>query len=437
MAIARTRTLLSLDQWAEIMNIDPVHFNQIVIGDPTGIADNDLDPATLCSDPVLQFSWQHANQLGREEIARAIKTAEDNIMRYTGFALAPTWTWNERIETVRPASPELFNSWGRTPRGQYQTVRTKWGLIQACGIETKTPLALSTGITYSDTDGDGYFETATLSVPVGSITDPREIALYYPGKNADEAYEVRPINVTINFTTQMATITCKRAQLVVESLMTSFQPQAVQGLIPVPPALDTSFLQIADVYRHWTDPSNQVTLQWDSPYCGSCGGTGGGIGCPACVGGVGFGCLSIWDQRLGFVSFQPGSWDGTQWGAGSWPGGRMPDHLLVNYKHGWTPTRPTDASGQLQNRMDDEWALAVAYYTCAILDRPICSCQGMQQLFRHWQDDLAMNISNSGGETTTRLGSKRVQECPFGSTRGALYAWDQVQRLKIGEGVSL
>ena len=92
MARASTYTLLSLDRFAQILGIDPAHFNQC--GAPS------LDPAVFpeegrCSDVWFQYDWQKNDRVSRETLARAIKAAEDDIAKVLNYYPAPLWFTNE------------------------------------------------------------------------------------------------------------------------------------------------------------------------------------------------------------------------------------------------------------------------------------------------------------------------------------------------------
>ena len=63
MARAETLTKLPLDRWAQLMGINPMHFNGVFHPD---------SPPTVCQQPWLQHPWQAADRLGREDIANAI-----------------------------------------------------------------------------------------------------------------------------------------------------------------------------------------------------------------------------------------------------------------------------------------------------------------------------------------------------------------------------
>src|SRR5262245_59221232 len=186
-ACADRRTWLSLDEWAQIMGINPLHFN--------GLSSN-LIPNTVCGDVFFQYSWQHSDRIGRDDIARAIKQAEDEIAREAGFNLMPDWTVAERLAYPRPATPEAYGM-GYNPRWLLKSVELPRGYLLSGGVRTKSVIQAGAAIARTDQDGDGFLETCTVTATT-TVTDPSEIHLYYPSTTADDCWEIRPINVSIS-----------------------------------------------------------------------------------------------------------------------------------------------------------------------------------------------------------------------------------------------
>jgi hypothetical protein len=428
MARANTPTLLSLDEYAAIIGIDPVHFNQVTIGDPIGDTGYPLDPATLPDMPMVQYSWQMDDRIGREEIAQAIASAEEQMMEWLGYALRPTWAYSKLVEVPRPNDVLLWNGTGLNPRGDWQTIKAGQGYFIAGGAERKDLVASGQSIVYSDANGDGYFETATVAVST-SVTEPSEIAVYYPGQFADDTFEIRPTKVTIDSNTGVATVTFRREQVVNLDLLETFHATAVEGLD------DANFLTVVDVYRHWTDPSLQVQLEWHGGLCGWCNTiAGSNPGCGACTGGFGYGCLSPRDARLGRLAYSPGSWDATSnsWLSTPWQGWRQPDSLRLYFQHGWRAERPNvGALGLWQNRMDPSWARYVAAFATALLDRPLANKSTLRAFQGSMQEDLALNTSGDGGSSNYQ-NRGLVLDNPFGTKRGMVIAWGGVSDKRIG-----
>ena len=380
----------------------PLHFNQVYL--------EDLAPANTCASPVLQHSWQEADRVGREEIAQAIQDAESLLSDYLGYKLLPTWEVDELFRYRR----RDFD------RGQIQiTVTDKKHFISG-GIEAKTAIQVSAAITYSDSDGDGYDETATIIVAT-TVTDVEEIALYYPGELGADEWEIRPITVTISGGN--ATITCRREQLVDPDLMESYSAEGVDGLI------DANFLATVDVYRHWNDPQKQVQFIWER-YPNNC--DCGLNSCPMCNFSTQYGCLVARDPKLGILLAHPANWDSTdeEFDNTSFSVGRHPDRCRIWYRAGYRNMK--FAKPHLQ--MDVAFERAVAYLALSQLDRPLCACNSLLNFTRQWASDLSINIATEHGSTSYQF-SDKVLDNPLGTTKGAIYAWNVVSKRKIGEAV--
>ena len=407
MARALTKTLLRLDEFARILGLHPLHFNQVYL--------EDLAPGTICGTTLMQHSWQDADRTGREELAQAIADTEARLSSELGFPVLADFVADDRVLTPRPYDPTSYHSAGVGVRGQWIAVKARWGEIIAGGVEGKSVLTSGAAVSYNDVDGDGYDETATVTVQ-STVTNPDEIAVYYPGESGAEEWRISPIKVSINVSTATATITIRRELLVKPDLLEGFQPRPVDG------SVDANFLGTVDVYRRWHDPSQQVQMLWEGTpnHCGC-----GTFACASCYLTSQFGCLTVRDNRQGLLAFQPAVYNTqtTLFESATWDGGRTPDRLRLWYRAG---LRGADAF---------VWQRAITYLAVSTLDRPICSCPTFEAQARHWGEDLAHNISAASGASSWQLG--RWVNNPLGTTRAAKHAWSLVQRYKVGEAVKV
>lgn len=409
MARASVRTLLPLDTFAKILGINPLHFNQVEV--------DTLSQATTCGSPFVQYAWQAADRIGREEIATAIQQAEQMIADQIGFNLLPTWDVEKPVNFLPAANPLIVNATGLNIQGKWQTLQADKAYIITGGQEAKSLILANVPVVYSDTDGDGYFETASIAVAT-TVTQTDEIAIYYPGEGGDDGWEIRPINVVI--AGGIATITCRREQLLMGDLQEQFDPRGQDGLT------NPNFLITVDVYRHYNDPSRQIQFVWDpeGSLCECNLPT-----CSICSYYAQYGCMHVRDTRLGIVAGTPGTWNATTGIFDYVPYiiGRQPDKARLWYLSGWEDKRQTKPRLQ----MDPTFARAVTYLAVGLLDRPLCNCDHIKALTAYWQDDLALTVP----EHTYQL-SSAITNNPLGTTRGAQYAWRLVQRYKVGNGVT-
>jgi hypothetical protein len=420
MARADTRTLLPLDAWARLMGFHPLHFNGVYLN----VAGSGAESGITCGQQILQQPWQGANAVSREDIATAIADAEDRIAQYTRFKLLPTFVADERQQWPRSVVPELYVTGLMNVRGQAAAVRTRWAHVVAGGVEARTALALSTPVSYADTDGDGYKETATFSVTT-NMTDANELRVFYPGESGHPEWEIRPVKlVSANGVT--AAFQCRREQLVTPGHFEAFSNRGVDG------ADDAQFLASVDVYRVWHDPSQQVQFLWENqPAMCNCGSPG----CPTCYLAAQFGCTIVRDYRTGMITASPASWDasGLQYIASTLSVGRAPDRVRLWYRAGYRD----QALATPFLTMAPNWARAVAYFATALLARPMCACQNVTSQVEHWATDLAATKSSGGGAFESFRISTRDLDNPFGTTRGAMHAWRTFRNEPVGEAVGL
>lgn len=403
MARASTVTKLPMDRWCELVGVNPIHFNGMY---------SELTNET-CRSSWTQYQWQNAYRVGREEIARAIQRAEMKIESYVGYSLLPTWQ-KEVVRVTRPVSPELYGM-NINPRYGRKSISLGKGYIICGGQKAKTLIEAGAAVVRSDVDGDGYDETMTVTVAT-TITSQDEIRAYYPGESGADKWEIRPITVSVSG--GVATIVFKSWQLVDPDLQESINPQSIDADV------DGNYLTTVDVYRVYNDPQEQALFMWENlPDTCDCGSTT----CYVCAWGTQYGCLQVRDSRLAFATYAPGSWDADNeaFTPTVWSYDREPDKVTAWYYAGW---RDMLLDTPLTT-MDDYWADVVAKYSVSLLDRKVCECSNLSNFFDYWQEDLA----RQGDDRSFQATMNQIANV-FGTTRGALYAYNacQMEGKKIG-----
>lgn len=399
MARADTYTWLPLDEWATIIGINPLAFNQL---------DSNLFPNTVCGDIFFQYSWQHSDRIGRDDIARAIREAELEMAAEAGFNLLPDWTIDERLPYPQPAMPGVYNMYGTNPKGMLNSVELRKGLVISGGVRAKSVIQVGAAIVLADLDLDGYSETCIVTIAT-TVTDANEIRVYFSSHNGADNYEVRPITVSISGGN--ATITFKRWQVVSPLLEEQLNAQPLDASDPA------SYETVVDVYRVYNDPSTQLQFMWENDgYWETCGT------CAACQFATQAGCFHLRDQRLGMVVPAPASWDSTnqEFTTQEWSACRGPDQVRFWYWSGWRDwslARP-------YVELSPYWKNAIAYFAASKFDRPVCGCSNVSQFIDKWRRDAAFSSQEEGGFTVTPelLGNK------LGTSMGALYAYKQIHR---------
>lgn len=394
MATASVRTLLPLDRFFQIVGVHPLHVNQVEVDGST---------SRTCGGIVFQYSYQNADAMSREEIAHAIAQAEGIIAEQLGYKLLPTW---EVAENIRLNNTKGWYTW---PWGHAPAYETYWKHVISGGIEAKSLILAGRPVVYSDPDGDGYNELATITCAT-TVTEPEEIAIYYPGESGSDDWEIRPINVAISGGT--ATITCRREQLVAKNLLIVLGPEAVDG------AIAGNFLTNVDVYRHYNDPQTQIQFMWE-------GGCSCGLStCNACTYTVQSGCLFVRDYRLGFVAGHPADWsvEDNVFNSAAFTACRTPDKARIWYRAG------------LQYRgsvlvMHPQWERVVSNLALTLMDRPFCGCTSLEHVTRLAKEDFALQKVDGDSYRVSRF----LLDNPIGTTRGAIEAWRMIQTNIVGQ----
>lgn len=381
------RTMLPVYRFARIVGLHPLHFMQVDLTNHPG------GSSVYCVKPIFQYTWQNSDAISREELSYAIADAEALLARHLGYPPGPKWIVADRV----PYEP---------------TIRTSLGHVITGGREALSAIEANVSVTYDDADGDGYDELATMVVAT-TVTDPAEIAVFYPNESGSYEWQVRPITVAISG--GVATITCAREQLVLKNSLINMTPQVINGA-------STSFLSEVDVYRHYNDASVQVQFHQLQGGCSSCGWGLVGDNCEACGFQVETGCMTVLDHRLGLVRTSLGTWDAvTETYSSSYPQAFCgnPDYVKLWYKAGLTT-------------MPIEWELTIARLALSRLDRPICACEGVSQAMEYWKEDLAVVSNTSSKQKFVQPLTDIERSNPFGTSRAGLDTFHRVREARVG-----
>lgn len=394
MARAKTKTWLPLDRWAQIIGLDLLHFNQL--------HSEDLAQRLTCGSVWFQYAYQDAHRVGREDVARAISLAEVRISNVVGYDLLPTWHADEQVRTNRPARPDVFST-GYNVRGAAKSIRVSHGHVISAGERVKALIEAGVAIVRSDDDGDGYEETATITV--AAPDNPCELHVYFPGVDGADIWEIKPIKISASG--GVATVEFNSWQIV--------EPAAQEVYNPAPIDADDagSYITTVDVYRVYSDPSEATLFLWENlPNECNCGSTD----CEVCSLGSQYGCLHVRDPRLGIMAYRPGTWNESTetFDPAVFSVSRDPDRMIVSYISGWQ----AEGVSCPYSEMDPFWEYAVAYYAASLLDRNVCECENVQNFVASWKEDLL----RAGADVTWQI-TPEMANNPLGTTRGALFAW--------------
>lgn len=435
MARASIATLLSLDRFAKVMGINPAHFNQAEA--PS------LNPAVFplqnsCSDLWHQYDWQTNNQVSREEIARKIRSAEDDLENILNYPLAQRWIAGEMHQYPRHYNRQGYGN-GLNVRGQMKSIQLKTGKFIQGGRRNTSLVGTATTaggtLVYSDDDGDGLNETATITLTT-SLTDACEIKVYFAGNDGDEEWEVRPVR-SKSISGGNITIVLDSWLLINPDLWEQFptvdtNPSGVPGN-SIDISSSSNFVTSVDVYREFNDFTQvSAVFFWErdafnltsSILCNSCSGAG----CQKCTLIAQNGCLHVRDVDKGIVVPVPATYNLTteQWDSANWGECKEPNQVKVWYQAG-------DISNDFQrgktcDTLSEYWAETITWLAVAKTDKPFCSCPTVDQKVMWLQEDLSRTTGNLSFFVDTDISGN-----PFGTRRGAIMAWLRVSRFNKKE----
>jgi hypothetical protein len=408
MARASIRTYLPLDTWARILGFEPRHFNGVTCA---------VSTPEHCNKVWMQYAWQDADRVGREEVAEAIAQAESDIIDALGFFPLPDWVDGEIQHTARFVDPVLSHgAYLANTQGANLSVTALRKHVMYGGIKATAAIDAAAAIVWSDPDGDGYDEIATVTAAT-TVTDVDEIRVYVPGHDQEDEWEIRPLR-TVTIAGGVVTITIDRHLLVDPNLWEAIAAEAVNG------DDDANFLDEVEIYRVYNDPSDMGELQWEQ-IPGTCSCTSST--CPRCQWETQTCCLQVRDPQLGFIVYRPATWDADdeEYQAACLAKSWSPSRVSMNYRAGYQNTRSSRPSAV----MHPDLARAITYYSVTLLDRPICSCTNVETFINRWREDKSLL-----GEVGRYQISARELDCPWGQREGALWAWRTVQKFSLQGG---
>lgn len=419
MARANTVTLLSLDRYARIMGINPAHFN-------TGVAGNIMPMSAQCNDIFWQHSWQAGDRASREEIARAISDAEQEIATYLGYWPAPKYIAKEMHVYPHTYRPDWGGN-GLDALGYYKSVQTKYGKFIAPGVRSVSPIGTATTaggtLVYSDADGDGFDETATITLTT-TITDPCGVKAFVAGYSGAPEWELRsPRSVTISG--GVVTMVFYTWQLVDPDLWEAF-PDSSDPLTAIDLTSIGNLLTSVEVYYEFANSTEEsAQFFWEPTAAGldpaSCSTCGGG-GCLVCSVTVQDGCIHVRNVDLGLVAPQVGQYNSStaNWESLSPAVCREPDLLKIWYYAGDIDN--CFLAGQSCDPLSQFFAETIAWLATARLDYPLCGCGAVSNKSKMLQTDVVLVTGGNRYVNTF----KRIDN-PFGTRLGEVKAWKRLE----------
>lgn len=410
-------TLLSLPRFARMVGLAPLHF--------AGATASSLNPqvfpsGSTCGDVWPRYDWQKVDQVSHESLAYAIKDAEESLAREVGYFPAPMWIEGEQLMYPRDFYRESIYQ-TKDIRGFSKSIPTKYGKIIQGGVRAVTFIASATvlagSLAYTDNDGDGLFETATITLPV-TTSNPCEFKVYFSGTNGQQDWEIRTPRV-VDLTGGILTLEFESWLFIEPGLLYAFPTD--DGFQAVDMSNVSSLVAAVDVYREYTSSAiPSAYIKWNNGEPGCVCSTCGGVGCPACSDTSQDGCLQIRDPEAGIVVPVPATYSNGSWSIAAFDVCRAPDKVELNYLAGDLSNEYL--RGTSCDPLSDMWAWCIIWLAIARIERPPCSCSRLKNMFDYLREDLAH--SSSAGSYFE--GMDMVNN-PFGTHRGELMAWKRVK----------
>jgi hypothetical protein len=392
------------------MQINPLHFNG---GRNSGLFTKGDFP---CEKVWPRHSWQSQEQASWEDLALAIRDAEQTLGQWLNYNVAPMWSIEEEHRFPRYWNGHFTNA--ININGQRAGVFLQKGRIIAGGQRLATTIHAGVTVVYSDEDADGYSETATITATIpGTVTvsDWRNVRVFYEGRSADPRWEIRPLT-TVTVAGSTITIVAKAYLFVDQDLRAAMT--AVGGFDPLDFDDLSALVATVDVYLITNDTTNTASrMVWEMRpliTCSVCSG----VGCDECGVTTQNGCLVVRDGNLGYVVPTPATYD-SGWASDTLSIGRSPDKVFLWYYSG---NVGEDYRMNLSNDPLDYWlAQAIAWMATSRLDREVCHCNSDH--FDWLQQDMAF-VSPAGNFLTI---AEPIQQAPFGTRRGEWLAYQKVR----------
>ena len=414
---------LSLSEWYDIMGINPWHGFQL---------SNELMPIdSKCNTITCERAWMDADRVGRHEIRRAITRAEDLLFQYLNY-----WPSKRHREVVlrypRLGNHALTRFTNNDPTNHWISLQLPEGHVHSLGYQAESTPVLS-DVVYSDLDGDGLYETATVIATVPAGTLPEEVVVQF------DALDLGALTQSLDIPTRHVTVVGTTATITIDS-WNLVCPDKYQKVRCVPlnpnsfyavnpnnpkPPKPHQYVLVYDVmvFRRRTDPTGttqdtaQAVFIWESepfPAWSRCcyNFSSNEVRDPSAV-RYAIARGGIRDSSAGIIYLGDGVYDeDTQSWSGrvSWQECRPPDRVIVRYEAGST---------------DNAWKTVVARLAAAELTRPICACNNANKELAEWQWDLSRN-----GGTDEVYSSPQDLTNPLGARRGHIHAWRSIQRLQ-------
>lgn len=412
-------TWLSPERYARIMGITPAHF--------WTAESEDVFPADggACTHLWWLYDWQNNDAVGRDTLTRAIYDAEQQVSRLVGFPLAPEWVSEEVIYYDKYYRPNYVDH-NNDVLGRTKALKAKWRKVISPGVRKLTPILTVTTVGGSmvlmDLDGDGFKETVRMAAPT-TFTNVNEIKAYFPTYSGARGWEIRSPrkkwiiagNVVFDFFVWQ----CIKPEIYEQYLGTD-------PLSSIDMTNTNNIIASAEIYRETTDTTAvSAELYWE--------GTGSSCyclpfmtsSCASCGLTEQDGCLGIRDAVSGYVAPAAATYSiaDAVWYSDAYAICRQPDFAKIWYQAG--DIAPEYLNNESYDPLSHYWAQIIAWLATARLERPLCECSNVTNVFADLSTDMA---KSSDGNARHTLSFEQIDN-PLGTRKGEIMAYKRLKSL--------
>lgn len=398
--------LLSLAEWSRYFHLDPWHFwGWCTCQDP---AQTIIGKCTCnCGDTWREFATFHNDNVSREAVSKAIAEAEQLLMKYLHFAVAPRAFVEQKV---------------RYPEGywiaknlDFREAVTAHKYVEVFGVYQDTLIGTAALTTTLPIDYREHFSTASIIVPSGTTAE--EIRVYFIEADrfneTKEKWEIRPIEVSISGNT--ATISIPSYLLALPEL-TNIDPDS-RCLNPDDPA---SYITEIEIYRRTIDACDQGYAVGRFENCPH----------PPCERQTQTVCYALEKKDLGIAKVIPATCENGEFTRAQCTTMGYAKEAYANYIAGYP----------LENgRMAEPMVEAVAYLSAALLtcDLPYCNCKPCFYKMVHQLREIPKVKIGEGQEGLAGdaykilLDNFKRSTYPLGMQWGALKALSAIQEYRL------
>lgn len=397
------RTALTLERFRKLVmpGVNPLHY--------WGFRGNQYFPDRNCDQVVAETTFFTGN-VGRQEMADAIEDAEDSLTDLLGYHPAPEWVADESYTWPKYHYRRFTNAIAAD--GRRTPIQLFRGEVIAPGRRAVSVIATGVAVTYSDADGDGFDETATITSSGVTVTDKREIRVFHPGVSADERWEIRDID-SMTLVSGTLTIKLKSWLLANPDVRVSFP--GTSEWVGADPDTGANFISTVDLYRVYNDPTQVAArLYWEPRPAGE-------IGTDESALTTQDGTFSVRHPQSAIVVPMPATYS-AGWATQPPSVGRSPDRVALWYYSGY---QSSEFKRELaHDPLDDRLAQAIAYLAAARLSGKLCDC--CDALVGQLQQNLAVSTEAGNFVLLPEFINKGTG---LGPRVGEWYAWNKISNM--------